>query len=636
MNDRVGNRIQNDDRGAVLPIFALALTVLMVMTAFSVDLGRQMMHRRAAQGVADMVALDLARMLDGRTRSELESDPQWTLTRQQAATRNHWNASDVVATLGWWDPYGQVFTAAGPGDVPNAVQVDAAGSVDYFFARVIGMTSGAVDRNAVAVQDAIWTPPSNPPPNPPPNPQYELGPWATGVLGSVAAGFRYYNDPSVTAQYNASAQARAQILNVVLYVAFGINGQASTGPAPVGLNLDAVSYKGLANAFMTLGDLAAAAGFGSVDQFLGATITARQLLNAEVTALKSSSDAADIAAGNKIASFAAGASNTLTVRVGDLIKLGQGQQNRAANTEINALNLMAFSADIINGQNFFSTTVNTSLPGNPTIPMRVAIIEKPQIIRNQQGFGPCPASAYATGSDLPAGCGPRSAQVRVAFDIPTTLDLTPYGVPLVQATTIPVVFEAASADSLYTAIHCADPLADSTTDFDVSTHGVSMTIGSVTNAALQSTTSMTVQAQALLHGSVMLGLVSVDLDAATAVSESKTFTNGAVYSGDLYSNAAVLGSDETHTFVGDDVDNITPQSWRYGGGLGNTSISTTMFNNLGITDPVLNAAVSSALKTSLNNLDQILMDPALSTFGITLAGADGSINKVECNVHLVK
>lgn len=623
---RVGTRFSSNDRGAVLPIVALALTALMVMTAFSVDIGRQMTRRREAQGVADVVALDMARMLDGRTRSALESDPQWDQTRRDAAARNNFPESGVVAELGHWDPYAQTFTASGPMDIPDAVQVSTHDVVDFFFARVIGITQGSVSRSAVATQD-VTPPPNCMTPPCPPTP----GARALGVLGSVGAGFRYYDDPSVTAQYNVAAELRAQVMNSELYTALGFNGTAGASAPPVGLNLDVLSYQGLSSAFVRLGDLAAAAGFGSVDQLLAANLTAQQLLNAEVTALQASDDAADLAAGNKIGSFAAGASSTLTVRLGDFIKIAQGQGNRAVNARINALDLIAGTASIINGRNFFTTTINTSIPGVPTVPIRVAIIQKPQAKWNSEGLGPCSPPDY-----LEAGCGPRTAQVRIATSIPVTLDLTPYGVPVVQATTIPVVFEAASADSLFTAIHCAQPLSNSTTDFRVFTNGVAMHIGSVTDAALQSSNTLTVQAQPLLTGSVNLGLVSIDLTAGTSVSESKTFKNGAVYAGDVTSNAGILGGDETHTFTGNTRRNMVPQSWRYAGGLGNTSISTTMFNNLGITDPVLNAAVSSALNSSLANLDQLLMDPLLSSYGITLAGADGSIMRVDCNVHLVK
>jgi len=61
-----------------------------------------------------------------------------------------------------------------------------------------------------------------------------------------------------------------------------------------------------------------------------------------------------------------------------------------------------------------------------------------------------------------------------------------------------------------------------------------------------------------------------------------------------------------------------------------------MFNNLGISNSALNTAVSSALNSSLANLDDLLMDPLLSAFGVTVAGADGAITDVQCGVRLVQ
>jgi hypothetical protein len=218
------------------------------------------------------------------------------------------------------------------------------------------------------------------------------------------------------------------------------------------------------------------------------------------------------------------------------------------------------------------------------------------------------------------------------------LDLTPFGVPVVQATNIPVVFEAASAQSYFTTVQCGLPTSTSKTNYRVVTNGVAMHIGSATDTALQSTTTFSVQAQALLTGTVALGFppVTLDLASSTSVSKSKTFKNGAILTGDINSNAGVLGADETHLFTGNTKANILPTSWRYAGGVGNTNIATTMFSNLGITNAVLNTAMTQALQAQLGNLDTQLMDPLLSSLGVTIAGADGMIDGVNCNVHLVK
>src|SRR5205823_14901385 len=67
------------DRGAVLAIVAICLGFLITITAITVDLGRLSLRRRDMQAIADMVALDMARLANGRTTSEIMSsaDPSW-------------------------------------------------------------------------------------------------------------------------------------------------------------------------------------------------------------------------------------------------------------------------------------------------------------------------------------------------------------------------------------------------------------------------------------------------------------------------------------------------------------------------------------------------------------------------------
>jgi len=611
------------DRGAVLPIVALSLVVLMVTTAFSLDIGRQILRRRQAQAVADLVAIDLGRQIDGRTTCAIESDPQWDQTRVDGANRNEFPPSGLTAVLGRWDDATRTFTPTTCNEAPTSVQVNAADDVDFYFARVIGITSGHVSRDGVAsvVGPTNCTSQCN----------QERGTHAWGWLGSVVAGFQYYNEPSVNPQYNLAAQLRAQVMDAVLYAQFGMSNGGPVGAPPVGLGLDAVGYKGLANGYFTLGDLASAAGFGSVNELLAANMSARDLANAMITALNAQGTAADLTAATVLGTFANHVSNSATLTLGDFMSVNEGNSSNAADYAVNALQLLSAAGEMIDGKNFFSTTIATSIPGVTSLPIKVAIIEGPQMWDNVAGNGPC------TADNLEAGCGPRTAQVRVSTSIPVTLDLTSLGVPLVQATTIPIVIEAASAQSYFSTINCAEPTANSSTDYRVVTNGVAMSIGSVTDSALQADTPLSVHAQALLHGSLSLGLPPLlSLDSLTSVAVEKTFKNGAVYSGDIESNANVAGKDETHTFVGDDIiaGAMSPTSWRYAGGI-NANVSNTVFQNLGVSNVVLNTALSQALQTSLADLDTKLVDPILSSLGVSIAGADGAITKVGCTVRLV-
>jgi uncharacterized membrane protein len=81
-----------DDRGVVIPIVALSLTFLMLMTAFTVDLGRLMVTSRQVQSVADVTSLDLVRQLDGRTVAQIQADPNWTTAVADTRARNNFSA----------------------------------------------------------------------------------------------------------------------------------------------------------------------------------------------------------------------------------------------------------------------------------------------------------------------------------------------------------------------------------------------------------------------------------------------------------------------------------------------------------------------------------------------------------------
>ena len=78
----------------MLPMVAIMLTVLMGASAFAVDIGMQRVARRDMQALADAVALDVARLLDGRTagrgrvgrRRPAERCPTWPWPRAPTGT----------------------------------------------------------------------------------------------------------------------------------------------------------------------------------------------------------------------------------------------------------------------------------------------------------------------------------------------------------------------------------------------------------------------------------------------------------------------------------------------------------------------------------------------------------------------
>ena len=84
-------RRRHDERGAILPLTALIMVIVVGFTAFATDLGVQRVAARDMQAVADVAALDAARKLPTCTRSAV---PAW------AFTFGAWRVSDSTET-GW-------------------------------------------------------------------------------------------------------------------------------------------------------------------------------------------------------------------------------------------------------------------------------------------------------------------------------------------------------------------------------------------------------------------------------------------------------------------------------------------------------------------------------------------------------
>ena len=207
------------ERGAIVPFLALIITVILLVGAFAVDLGRAMVLRRDLQRVADISALDASKFLD-----DTIATAQLTKVRNAAvrsATRNHatLDPSDVHLVRLSGTTWTRVDTSA---VVPDGVEVLARGSVSYNF-QPGGSSTG---RSAVAMRQAAAG--------------LEIG----TSLGTIDT-------------------SQATMLNRV----FGLFGGNS------GMNLSLVSWQGLASANVTLGDLVVAAGSADTHAFLETSTT---------------------------------------------------------------------------------------------------------------------------------------------------------------------------------------------------------------------------------------------------------------------------------------------------------------------------------------------------------------------------
>ncbi len=296
------------DRGATIPIVALLLPVLILMVAFAIDLGVQRSNRRTMQARADIIALDMIRLADGRTEAQILADPGYLTLLNGSAQRNEVPVSALTVEYGTWN--GSQFFGILPDGIPSAVQVVATQEQDYFFQP----GSGTVTRSAVATADAL----------------------ARLRLGSFAARISTGSSP---------------LLGSVL------------GDA---LSTSVVGYEGLLSSDINLPLLASALDLGSPDAALGTTITLAELYTASADALRNDpdSDAADLAAADFFDVLAASVPADQTVQLGQIIGAETGGGAAALTGTVNAFDLLSGSALVANGTNALTVPALTfGLPG---------------------------------------------------------------------------------------------------------------------------------------------------------------------------------------------------------------------------------------------------------------------------------
>ena len=309
---------------------AIVLTLLMVASAFAVDLGMQRAARADMQAVADAVAVDLARELDGRTATQLGSlQAAANASRDRNKSTTLGSVPVVTPELGVVNRATGVFTPVSGSTVPNAVRVTATTSVKFAFGVA---SSGGASRTSIAMAT----------------------PAACLRLGSTLLDLQSGN---------------SALLNGVLG---GILGGS--------VNLTAVSYTGLAGAQLTLADLAVQLGAGTASQLLASSVSLRTFYVAVVNALRAngSSTQADLIQTSLLNVMGAGV-GLGNVVVGNMLALGPGG-DAALGAKVDALSLLTTSAFVANGSNAVSVPgLALGVPGVGTATASVQVIEPPVI-----------------------------------------------------------------------------------------------------------------------------------------------------------------------------------------------------------------------------------------------------------------
>jgi uncharacterized membrane protein len=328
------------DRGAVLPIVALVLPVLILMTAFAVDLGRQRSLRRDMQAGADVIALDLTRIIPVAqtqpTAAETLTALNASLTRNGMSTVTAFaneETDGVKVQWGTWTPptsgdqCPRTIVTAPPdcfaaGTLPvNAVRVTLSDELDYFFQP----GTGRATRSAIA---ALGDEPS-----------------AEFLMGST-----------LVSMNPASNAILGQVLNSV---------------AP---NASLIGYQGLANAQVTLGDLALALGAGSVDELMGMTVTYEDLVVASADALQAQGgSAAGVTALDQLVGLGI---QDVDVQMGDLLGAGNMSTDAGLDSRVSIPQLLLAGVGIADGTHTITIPgTSLSIPGLASVTLQLNLIE---------------------------------------------------------------------------------------------------------------------------------------------------------------------------------------------------------------------------------------------------------------------
>jgi len=331
----------SSEKGAVTMMTALFLVVIVGIAAIAVDLGMMRVSKRDMQALSDLVALDMGRMLDGETKAgPLVASQAWRDALAQSVARNGETLGVTplvevqVGTLGTPDvatPTVRPFIEADSESVPTAVRVASSSSVDFAF-----YPGRDGDVAAIAIAESAKT--------------------ACWQLGSYAARFRSGDS--------------ALISTLVGPMNSLVRPQA---------DLDALSYQGIANAQVSLNELAADSAVGTTTDLLTSTVTVGSLIQATIGALgrQSPPNSVAITALNQILNGQAALSTPILLT--NVVSIAPSNA-AALETKLDVLNLITGAILVADGQHAVSVPNLSANIGNlAPVTGSAYIIEKPQI-----------------------------------------------------------------------------------------------------------------------------------------------------------------------------------------------------------------------------------------------------------------
>lgn len=363
MKRRLPARLQYQ-RGAIGLVGILTMLTALLLTALVVDSGRLWMQQRHLQSIADIAAIHASRHLG--CSANLQNVIQ---IAQQAAANNGFggqlSANPNQVLLGRLDTAQGIrqFTADGSNE---AIYVRATRSVSSSLIAG-GLMGGTVTLRAEAVSV------SDPP------------------IAAFGAG-----------SFKVSLSSEQSVL---------LNGLLG-GMLGAPLNLDVLTYRGIADTTITLQDMLAVSGqVGTLEDLLDSNMQIGDLLELFADAAGQNS-AVDLQAVTGIQTIASHTVKTVPVKLGDVLAVTTPDTSAAAKVALNALSLITTAAMIANGQNAITLPLGITVPSITSINAQVTVIEPPQL-----AIGPAAGAGGAICTEV------RTAQIRARVGVLVSIPL---------------------------------------------------------------------------------------------------------------------------------------------------------------------------------------------------------------------
>ncbi|MDD3676613.1 TadG family pilus assembly protein [Thauera propionica] len=324
-------------QGAIAILAAGVLLTVLLATALSVDLGRLFLEKRRLQMIADLAALEASLALTDCSPGARRLLSHVQNRAREAAKRNGYEGSDITVELGnvSYGSDGLRSFAASPAS-PQAVRVALGRTVPRSL-LVPGELAGDVALHASAVA-------------------------GTEAVGTLEAG-------SFLARLDT---ASSPLLNALLGRLLGTS-----------IALDAASYRGLAQAHVTLLDLIEArADVGNVDELLDLDLGIRDFVLLGAEALSRDPKQKTVALMLFDIANAITLDVPLRLRLGDLLRIGLPDRQAALDAKINVLQLLSLGAQVANAKHLVQVELGSGLLdtlGVADIDLDLYIIEPPSI-----------------------------------------------------------------------------------------------------------------------------------------------------------------------------------------------------------------------------------------------------------------